>query len=139
MDLEDEVARIAEEFKDRQKQRATMGDREGRAIDITEEKHREFVEKAVAEPVRKIVEAFMRHGLDARVTILRDRVIGTVEGKSYAVHVEFQGAEPVTYDSYTPEPPRAIARRDVRGLTAERLADLISSQFVEYMREVLRT
>ncbi len=109
-----------------------------RAVDLTEERHRQFVKKAVEEPIRRIVEAFKRQGLDASVTILRDRVIGTVEGKSYAVHIEFQGEVPASYDSYSPEPPRAIARADVRGLTVEQLAETVSGEFLRYLDLALR-
>ncbi len=135
---DEDIARIAKSFKDRETQRTAARERDARAIDSTEERHRQFVKKAVEEPVRRIVEAFKRQRLEASVTILQDRVIGTVEGKSYAVHVEFQGEEPVAYDSYSPEPPRAIARGDVRGLTVEQLAEMVSDQFLHYIDQALR-
>ncbi len=135
---DEDIARIAKSFKDREKQRSAARERDVRAVDNTEERHRQFVEKAVEEPVRRIVEAFKRRGLQASVTILQDRVIGTVEGKSYAVHIEFQGEVPVAYDSYSPEPPRAIARGDLRGLTVEQLAEMVSGQLVHYLDQALR-
>ncbi len=134
---DEDIGRIAKSFKDREKQRMAARKRDVRAVDSTEKRHRQFVKKAAEEPVRRIVEALKRRGLKASVTVLRDRVIGTVEGKSYAVHIEFQGAEPVTYDSYSPEPPRAIARADVRGLTAEHLAEIVSGQFLHYLDQAL--
>ncbi len=135
---DEDVTRIAIAFKDRRKQRMAAREQDVPVIGSTEERHREFVGKAVEEPVRRIVEAFKRWGLEASVTVLQDRVIGTVEGNSYAVHIEFEGDQPVAFDSYSPEPPRAIARGDVRGWTVERLAETVSAQFLQYLDQALR-
>lgn len=92
----------------------------------------------MAEPVQRIVDAFQRHGLAGSVTVLPDRVIGVVEGKSFAVHIEFEGEEPIAYHSYSPDPPRTLARGNLHGLSPDRLAGLVSEGFVGYLEEALR-
>ncbi len=137
-DWEDEITRIALEFNDRRIREAGMRQEPSHVGDPMEERHRQFVEKTVAGPVREIVEGFRRHGLSSSLTILQDRVIGTVEGRSCAMHIEFQGEEPVMYHFYSPDPPRTLARGDVRGLNPQELADLVARRFLRHIEEALR-